>query len=139
MLGEAGELRILILLDKVVAFPVALYHLEKSGDHNDIETRVSEVLLCVASCSECLRASKVPSLPPSCNSFCRYCLRNKSFCDNHTDMCNSCNCGVRPCETCERLLKETKNLVCNLLSISDQKSAYQKFVEQISVPFSYSY
>ena len=31
-----------------------------------IAAHVFEVLLCVASCSECLRASKVPNLPPSC-------------------------------------------------------------------------
>ena len=77
---------ILTLLDKVVAFPVALYHLEKSGDHNDIEARVFKVLLYVASCSECLRASKLSNLPPGCNRFCHDCFTNKSVCDNHTDL-----------------------------------------------------
>ena len=37
---KLGKLFILILLNKVVAFPVARYHLEKSGDHNDIEALV---------------------------------------------------------------------------------------------------
>ena len=88
------------------------------------------------------RASKVSNLPPSGNIFCRDCFRNKSVCDNHTDVYNNLNCDVRPCETCERLLKESKNLACkefcNLLSILDQESAYQKFGEQISIPFSHS-
>ena len=96
MLGEAGELFILIPLDNVVAFPVASYHLEKSGDHHDIEALVFEVLLCVASCSECLRVSKVPSLPPSCDSFCRHYFRNKSVCDNHTDLYNGMDCDACP-------------------------------------------
>ena len=39
----------LTLLDEVVAFLVALYHLEKSGDHNDIEARVTEVQYIVCS------------------------------------------------------------------------------------------
>ena len=46
------ELFILTLLDKSVTFPVALYHFKESGDHNDIEARVFEVLLYIASCSE---------------------------------------------------------------------------------------
>ena len=67
MLDEQGELFILALLDTVVAFPVALYHLEKSGDYDNIEASVSEVLLlCLASGSDRLRASKVPNVPPSC-------------------------------------------------------------------------
>ena len=140
MLGEAAELFILTPLDKVVAFPVALYHLEKSGDHNDIEARAFEVLLCVASCSECLRASKVPNLPPSCNSFCHDCFRNKSVCDNHTDLYNSLNCDVRPCETCERPLKESKSLVykefCNLLSIKSEhtRDLGRKFLSFLVIP-----
>ena len=85
MLGEAAELFIFTPSDKVVAFPVALYHLEKSGDHNDIEAHVFEVLLCVASRSECFKASKVPNVPPGCNSFCHNCFRNRSVFDNHTD------------------------------------------------------
>ena len=46
------ELFILTLPHKSVTFPVTLYHLKGSGDHNDIEARVFEVLLCIASCSE---------------------------------------------------------------------------------------
>ena len=37
---KQGEVFILTLLDKVVAFLVPLYHLEKPGDHNDTEARV---------------------------------------------------------------------------------------------------
>ena len=37
---KQGELFILILLNKVVAFHVALYQLEKSGDHNGIKALV---------------------------------------------------------------------------------------------------
>ena len=37
---KQGDLFILILQDKVVVIRVALYHLEKSGDHNDIESRM---------------------------------------------------------------------------------------------------
>ena len=48
------EIFILTLLNKVVAFPFESYHLKKSGDHNDIEAHVFEVLLYVVSCSECL-------------------------------------------------------------------------------------
>ena len=77
------------------------------------------------------------NLPPSCSNFCRDCFRNKSFCDNHTDLYNSLSCDLHPCETCERLLKEGKNLMCkeffNLLSISDQESTYQKFGKKMSV------
>ena len=35
-----GELFILTLLNKVVGFPVALYHLEKSGGYSDLKARV---------------------------------------------------------------------------------------------------
>ena len=84
----------------------------------------------------------MPSLPPSRNSVCCDCFRNKSVCDNHTDLYNSLNCDVRPCETCKRSLKKDKILACeefcNLLPISDQESACQKFGKQISVPFSHS-
>ena len=54
---KQGELFMITLQEKVVALPVALYHLEKSGNHNDIDTRVSEVLLHAASCSVCLSAN----------------------------------------------------------------------------------
>ena len=45
------------LLDEVVFSAVAFYHLEKSGDHNDIEARVCKVLKYVPSCGEFLKAS----------------------------------------------------------------------------------
>ena len=42
---KQGELFILGILDKVAAFPVALYHLDKSGDHSDVERLALEILL----------------------------------------------------------------------------------------------
>ena len=42
-----GELFGLTILDRLVSFLIALYHLEKSGDRTDIEGRVFEVLLYV--------------------------------------------------------------------------------------------
>ena len=121
------ELLIFTLLDKAVAYPAALYHLQESGDQNDIEAPMFEELLCVVPYSECLRTLKVPNLPHSCNSFCRDCLRNKCGCDNHTNWYNSLDYNVLPCETCERESKESKNLVCkefcNLWPISEQESA----------------
>ena len=42
---------------------------ENSDDHFDIETRMLEVLLYVASCNECLRASKVSNLLFHCLRF----------------------------------------------------------------------
>ena len=93
----------LTLLDKAVAFPVTLYN------------------------SECLRASKVSNLPPSCGRFRRDCFTNKSVCGYHTDLYDSWKCNVSPCETCARLLNESKNLVYkqvwNSLSILDQEPA----------------
>ena len=44
MLGKAGGVIYSYLRHKIVAFPVALHHLEKSGDHNDFEACVFEVL-----------------------------------------------------------------------------------------------
>ena len=43
-------------MGQVEALNVTRYHLEKSGDHNDVDTYVFEVPLYVASCSECLNA-----------------------------------------------------------------------------------
>ena len=124
---KQGKLFILTLPDKVVVFPVALFHLEKSRNHNYIKARVFEVQLYVASYSECLRASKLSNLQPSCKRFCRDCFTNKSVCDNHTDLYDTWNCDVHPCETCARLFKECKSLACrqfcNLLLISDQEPA----------------
>ena len=39
-----GEVFLLHLLDDMVAFPIAIYHLDKSGDRIDVENRVKEVL-----------------------------------------------------------------------------------------------
>ena len=112
---------------------------------NDLKPASSKYYnLYVASFIECFRASEVPIFPSSCNSFCRDCFRNTGVCDNHTDLYNNnLNCDVRPCETCERSLKESKNLVCkefcNLSSVSDQEiyeanfSPFQSFLADESV------
>ena len=42
---------------------------EKSDDHNDVETRMFKVLFYLASCNECLRASKVSNLSLGCHRF----------------------------------------------------------------------
>ena len=58
-----------ILNRSFITFFVAFYHLKKSGNLNDIEAHVFEVLLYAASCIECLKDSKVSNLPLSCNRF----------------------------------------------------------------------
>ena len=37
---KLGEVFLLHLLDDMIAFPIAIYHLDKSGDHIDEENRV---------------------------------------------------------------------------------------------------
>ena len=55
---KQGEVFLLHLLDDMVAFPIAIYHLEKSGDYNDVKSRVTEVLKYVSACTACLESEK---------------------------------------------------------------------------------
>ena len=48
---KQGEVFLLHLLDDKIAFPIAIYHLDKSGDHINVENRVKEVLTYASACS----------------------------------------------------------------------------------------
>ena len=51
---KGTEVFIIQLLDIVVAVPVTVFHLEKTGDSEDAQKRVEEVLIYINSCSNCL-------------------------------------------------------------------------------------
>ena len=67
---KQGEVFLLHLLDDMVAFPIAIYHLEKSGDYRDVKSRVEEVLTYASACTACFDMAK-SWLPPVCNNFCK--------------------------------------------------------------------
>ena len=115
---KQGELFIFPPPDEFVALTVALYQLEKSGDYNDIDTSVFEVLLYGASCSKCLRVPKVSNLPLSCNSFCRNCYTNKRICDKHTGLHDTelrCAPMWNLCKIIQRMYKFRMQTVLQLI------------------------
>ena len=70
-LVKQGELFILTLLDKVAAFPAALYYLEKLATIMTLKLACLRYYCMWLHGSECLRASKVPNPPPSDNGYAR--------------------------------------------------------------------
>ena len=133
---KQGEVFLLHLLDDMVAFPIAIYHLEKSGDYNDVKSRVTEVLKYVSACTACLESAKRSGLAPVCNAFCKDCFLNKAICHIHVGIYDTWNCDERPCESCIGRIRTGEDITCTrariLLSISDQESAYEKFGKEIS-------
>ena len=73
---KQGEVFMLQLLDQLIAIPIAIYLLEKSGTHIDIDLRLKEVLLYVTSCGTCLHQCKATGQPPVCKNFCLDCFSN---------------------------------------------------------------
>ena len=125
------------LLDQLIAIPIAIYLLEKSGTHIDIDLRVKEVLLYVTSCGTCLHKCKATGQPMVCKNFCLDCFSNKTVCDNHKDLYDcTWQCDEHPCEHCMRLIQNGTDVICRrfrvMLSIYDQDPAYEKFGHLIS-------
>ena len=120
----------------MVAFPIAIYHLERSGDYNDVKSRVTEVLKYAPACKACLESAKRGGLAPVCNAFCKDCFSNKAICHVHDGIYDIWNCDERPCEFCIERIRTGEEITCTrariLLSISDQESAYEKFGKEIS-------
>ena len=134
---EQGEVFLLQLMDHLIAIPVGIYLLDKSGTHEDIEQRVKEVLLYVTACGTCLHQCKVTGNPSRCITFCAECFSNKEVCQEHRELYDDIwQCDARPCEFCARKIKNGSEVTCIrfrvMLSISDQDSAYEKFGHMIS-------
>ena len=134
---KQGEVFMLQLLHQLIAIPIAIYLLEKSGTHIDIDLREKEVLLYVTSCGTCLHQCKATGQLPVCKNFCLDCFSNKTVCDNHKDLYDCAwQCDECPCEHCMRLIQNGTDVICRrfrvMLSISDQDPAYEKFGHLIS-------
>ena len=97
---EQEEVFLLHLLDDMVAFPIAIYHLDKSGDHIDVENRVKEVLTYASACSTCLDSAKRNKLMPVCKNFCKDCFFDGAVCKAHERIYDTWNYDKRPCESC---------------------------------------
>ena len=61
--GEVFLVFLQHLLDNMVAFPITIYHLKKSGDYNDVKSRVTEVLKYASACMACLDWQKEAGWP----------------------------------------------------------------------------
>ena len=97
---KQGEVFLLHLLDDMVAFPIAIYHLDKSGDHIDVEKRVKEVLTYASACCTCLDSAKRNKLMPVCKNFCKDCFSDRAVCKAHEIIYDTWNYDKRPCESC---------------------------------------
>ena len=97
---KPGAVFSLHLLDDMLAFPIAIYHLEKSGDYNDVKSRVTEVLKYASVCTACLESVKRSGLAPVCNAFCRDCFSNKAI--SHE----------RPCESYIERIRAGEEITC---------------------------
>ena len=111
-------------MDQLIAIPVGIYLLEKSGTHEDIDMRCREILLYVSSCGNCLHQSKMTGNPPACRNFCLDCFSEKEVCENHKDLYEDIwLCDERPCEYCTRLIRNGSNITCTrfrtMVSFSD--------------------
>ena len=131
-----GEVFFFQLLDYFVAIPIAVFYLSKSGQWNDVLSRLKTVLKYLSSCNECLSAAKATGRPPNCRFFCKECFKLESVCRNHNGIYEDWNCDNRPCETCMLAISQGSDVTCKrlriLLSISDQDSAYEKMGKHIS-------
>jgi len=120
----------------MVAFPIAIYHLEKCGDYNDVKSRVTEVLKYASACTACLESAKRCGLALFAMPFCKDCFSNKGICHIHDGIYDTWKCDERPCESCIGRIRTGDDITCTrahiLLSISDQESAYEKFGKEIS-------
>ena len=92
---KKGEVFLSHLLDDMVALPIAIYHLDKSGDHIDVENRVKEVLTYASACSMCLDSAKRNKLMPVCKSFCKDCFSGRAICKAHERIYDTWNCDKR--------------------------------------------
>lgn len=109
---KQGEVFLLHLLDDMVAFPIAIYHLEKSGDYNDVKSRVTEVLKYASACTACLESAKRSGLAPVCNAFCKDCFSNKAICHIHDGIYDTWKCDKRPCESCIGRFRTGEDITC---------------------------
>ena len=138
------EVFLLHLLDDMIAFPITIYHLDKSGDHTGVENRVKEVLtyMYASACSMCLDSAKRNKLMPVCNNFCKDCFSGRAICKAHEGIYDTWNCDKRQCESCNEKIKNGDAITCTrsriLLSISNQESAYEKFGQGVSQTFQLS-
>ena len=121
-----GEVFLLHLLDDMVAFPIAIYHLDKSGDRIDVENRVKEVLTR-------LDFAKRNKLMPVCMNYCKDCFSDRAVCKAHERIYDTWNYDKRPCESCNEKIKNGDAITCTrsriLLFIS---CAYKKFGKGVS-------
>ena len=81
-----AEVCIVQFLDILVAVPVASYHLEKTGDSNDVKLRVEEVLVYVQPFENCLLDSVKNGQISVCKTQCKKCFDTKNICESHLEL-----------------------------------------------------
>ena len=129
------EVFMIQLLDLYVAVPIASYDLEETGESEDVQRRVEEVLLYANTCRNCLKLCMSTGNPPQCRTFCHDCFQAKAVCEAHMDIYDSWNPDKRPCEKCASL-----NIKCDrfkvFFTISDMDPSYEKYGKLVSKSFS---
>ena len=94
------EVYMVQFLDVPVAVHVASYHIEKTGDSDDVELRIEEVLVYVKACENCLLGSVKSGQILVCKTQCKKCFDTKDICENHLQLHKTWNPDNRPCESC---------------------------------------
>lgn len=137
------EVFMIQLLDSLVAVPFAAYHVEKTGEWEEVRERVKEVLLYVNSCSRCLVHAVASGDPPNCKVMCKDCMKSRSVCGIHKDIYDSWKPDSRPCERCaEEIISKQQNIACcrfkTIISCSDMDPSYEKYGKSVSKDFTES-
>ena len=124
------EVYMVQFLDVPVAVYVASYHIDKTGDSNDVKLRIEEVLVYVQAFKNCLLGSVKSGQIPVCKTQCKKCFDTKDICENHLQLHKTWNPDNRPCESCaQKSLNSSKPIECKrlvpLISVSDMDPAYK--------------
>ena len=97
------EVFMLQILEVAVAVSVPSYVLETTGEYEDVQKRVDEVLLYVNSSGNCLHRSIFTGQPPVCITFCFSCFQSRAVCDQHVNISQTWVPNNRPCVRCTEL------------------------------------
>ena len=93
--------------DVAVAVPVASYALETTGEYQDVQKRVDEVLLYENACGNCLQHSVLTGESRVCRTLCFSCFQSRAVCDQQVNIFQTWVPDNRPCVRCAEL-----NLIC---------------------------
>ena len=135
-----SEVCIVQFLDVLVAIPVASYHVEKTGDRNDVKLRIEEVLTYVQPFENCHLDSVKNGQISVCKTQCKKCFDTKNICESHLELYKTWNPDNRPFESCaQKSLNFSKRIECKrlvpLISVSDMDPAYEKYDKTINKSF----